>query len=244
MIPAFKESDRFALLGRRAGASLFVAPPLSLHAQRAQSSNSTTFSLIIARDSAQGLMSPPSCVAPGMCCAPNAGIRPTAVSHVAPETLRKYLSHVYAAAEISKYSDAILRQLFLSRQWFYAAAGARLPVALLTALPLITPERYTCDDGFFGSGLLQRDAPSSFPTILPCVPGSDCVRRQAAHMPSCAAEMRAAGDRGGVWFEVWRMAFDGRHRPFAHPQGWADFLDHGCARDIGFMQSLASQPLT
>ena len=141
--------------------------------------------------------------------------------------IRAYLARVYPTARVSAISDERVLRLFFHREWFYALSDDDLPAALLKQLSLIQPSRYTCDDGFFGAGLLQRDASSRFPSILPCIPGSDCVRRQNAHLPACMGDMASHGN--DVWLEVWHLAFDGRTRPRHKPRGWADFLDHGQA---------------
>ena len=146
---------------------------------------------------------------------------------------RKYLSRVYpsGASSIADLSNDAVRSLFASRQWFYDDSGSmhgnhrRAPLPESIKSQLIRSDQHQCDDGFFGSGLLQRDAPSRFPGILPCFPGGDCIRRQTAHLPECAPSLKARGR--DVWLEVWHLAYDGRHRPRHRPRGWSDFLDHG-----------------
>ena len=138
--------------------------------------------------------------------------------------IRAYLARVYPTASVSTISDERVLRLFFHREWFYGA-GDDLPAALLKQLSLIQQSRYACADGFFGAGLLQRDALSRFPGILPCTPGSDCVRRQNAHLPACMGDIASHGN--DVWLEVWHLAFDGRTRPRHRPRGWSDFLDHG-----------------
>ena len=142
---------------------------------------------------------------------------------------RRYLSQVYprGAASLDSATDERVLELLSSRQWFYAETGRtetfQLPEPIASSL--IAPSRHVCKDGFFGSGLLQRDVRTRFADILPCTPGTECVRRQSAHMPHCAAEVASRGN--DVWLEVWHLAFDGRHRPRQRPKGWSDFLDAG-----------------
>lgn len=148
-----------------------------------------------------------------------------------PSFARAYLEQVYPTAQLSAISDTRLAALFFSRQWFYSSFGDAVPSppqwspSLLDSLSLIQPSRYRCDDGFFSGGLLQRDAASRFPDILPCVPGTDCVIRQNMHAPACAGAIARRGS--DVWVEVWHLAFDGRTRPRHRPKGWSEFLDHG-----------------
>ena len=103
-----------------------------------------------------------------------------------------------------------------------------LPQSLLSQLSLITSSTYRCVDGFFGSGLLHRDNNARFPGVLPCTPGTDCVRRQNAFMPTCTQALAAL--REDVWLEVWHLSFDGRAvSPSRRPKGWSELLDHGPA---------------
>lgn len=150
--------------------------------------------------------------------------------------IRRYLADVYpmgrflaSASGRQGTSDAEALRLFRSRHWFYTGRDvAPLDERLLSQLSLIRPPQHECVDGFFGSGLLQRDAASRFPQILPCTPGTDCVRKQAAHVPRCAAELAARAE--DVWAEVWHLAHDGRQMPRHRRVGlWSELIDHGQA---------------
>ena len=139
-------------------------------------------------------------------------------------TARQYLSRVYpsGSASLLAASDDHILRLLSTRQWFYGDI-LKLPESIQQSI--IQPSRHVCNDGFFGAGLLQRDVRSRFRDILPCVPGTECVRRQSAHMPQCGSTLAARGR--DIWVEVWHLSFDGRHRPRAKPKGWSDFLDAG-----------------
>ena len=118
------------------------------------------------------------------------------------------------------------RALFASRHWFYNLSHGRTHELhrVWAELPLVRPPRFTCSDGFFGSGLMHLDLASRFPEILPCSPGYDCVRRQAANIPRCAPQIAAL--RSDVWVEVWHLAFNGRQTR-KRPTSWAEFGDEG-----------------
>ena len=166
-----------------------------------------------------------ACAPTHVCCAPL--VRPR---HEVPSNLRRvraYLAAVYPQLSVDQASDLDITHLFWSRHWFYASStGApSLGPSLLEQLSLTKPTTHACTDDFF-TGLLQRDVHSRFPHLLPCAPGVDCVRRQAAHMPQCATELSVRGS--DVWAEVWHLAFDGRQvSPRKRPSRWSDFLDHG-----------------
>lgn len=143
---------------------------------------------------------------------------------------RAYLAGVYPAGHFSAVSDREALRFFASRHIFYdsTAAGPVGDLAQQLHATMLRPPRYACEDGFFSSasGLLQRSGAARHAGLLPCVPGADCVRRQGAFMPRCAADLAARGR--DVWFEVQHLAFDGRRvREGKRPDGWGAFLDHG-----------------
>lgn len=160
------------------------------------------------------------------CCdEPSRADRTPNREHIA--SIRAYLEDVYPTSGLGPgggASDAEAARLFRSRHWYYAGApGLVNNEALLSQLSLFSSPRHECTDGFF-QGLWQRDTLSRFPSILPCAPGEECVRRQAAHLPRCASELAARGS--DVWAEVWHLAFDGR-QSHMRPKLASDLLDHG-----------------
>ena len=158
-----------------------------------------------------------------LCTSPQPPIDPSYIT-----SIREYLSAIYPTSVGDAVSNHEVLDFFARRQWFYTGKRApQLPPALLAQLSLIESAQYKCDDGFFGAGLMQRDAPSRFRDVLPCIPGTGCVRRQSGHLPECRGSVAERSE--DLWVEVWHLSFDGRSRPRQKPRGWSDFLDHGLA---------------
>ena len=162
------------------------------------------------------------------CCEPG----PSRAARESPgqmATIRAYLEDVYPMGSLGpggSATDAEASGLFRSRHWYYAGApGLVRDEELLSQLPLVRAPRHECTDGFF-RGLWQTDTQSRFPQILPCRPGEDCVRRQASHLPHCAAELAQRGS--DLWVEVWHLAWDGRTSK-SRPTRPSELLDHGPA---------------
>ncbi len=170
-----------------------------------------------------------ACALSGVCCAPLPARSRHAGAIPSVERVRDYLQAVYPAGKFGDRAavpDSKVRHFFASRHWFYEGASGLTPGEVEPVATIIRPSHFACDDKFFGSGLLQRDLLEGFHGVLPCTPGGHCVRRQAAHLPECAAQLAARGR--DVWVEVWHLAHDGRQQP-RPPAGWSDFLDHGAS---------------
>ncbi|KAL1522264.1 hypothetical protein AB1Y20_017258 [Prymnesium parvum] len=167
-------------------------------------------------------VAPRTCALPGVCCA-GTGYRFDASLAPSP-AVRDYLRAVYPTAAFRDDQQAL--SFFETRHWFYnlSVGSTHGLYPLWRRLPLVLPPRFRCTDGFFGSGLMHLDLASRFPEILPCSPGRECVQRQFANMPACAAQVAALG--ADVWVEVWHLAFNGRMSR-RRPTSWAEFADEG-----------------
>lgn len=135
------------------------------------------------------------------------------------QSLRRYLHDVYPTGTfLSAPLDSVFKFTRTLEWWYSTHPAFSIPTqALLGDTVFVQPSSFSCTDGFFRT-LMQRDpAQGIYASVLPCMPGRECVAKQAQYSAPWASARH---------IEVMHAAFWGS-RSDGPPTSWRHFLDPG-----------------